>query len=203
MIHVLFKHTRLIILWGVFLALAAGGISFLFPTYYSAESQVLLISRSVAGVDPYTQAKAAERIGENLVQVMNTVDFYSKVMESNTADFDKARWQNMTERDRRKQWGKDVVGEVVYGTSMLNLTAYARTPSDVQAFSQAITDTLVSRGWEYVGGDVTIKIVSTPLVSRLPARPNYFLNSALGFVLGVLLSAWWVLRHKKGVFGHL
>ncbi|MBU0545951.1 hypothetical protein KKA13_01720 [Patescibacteria group bacterium] len=169
--------------------------------YYSAESQVLLISRSIAGVDPYTQAKAAERIGENLVQVMNTVDFYNKVMESNTVDFDRARWQNTSERNRRKQWQKDVVGEVVYGTSLLKLTAYARTQSDAQNFSQAITDTLVSRGWEYVGGDVTIKIVSTPLVSRLPARPNYVINAIAGFALGVLLSAWYVSRHKKGVFG--
>lgn len=200
MLHVIKRHLRLIIVWGVVFAILSGVVSLFFPHYYSAESQVLLISRSLTGVDPYTQSKAAERIGENLSKIMQTTDFYGKVMESNI-NFDKTIWQNKTERARRKDWQKNVQAEVVYGTGIVKVTVYAKDKNDVLAFSTAVTDALVTRGWEYVGGDVAIKMVSTPLVSTLPARPNYLVNVAVGLVLGWLLSGWWVVTYKRGVFG--
>jgi len=154
-------------------------------------------------VDPYTQAKAAERIGENLAQVVKTADFYGKVMESN-GNFDRVRWQEMSERARRKEWQKDVQAEVTYGSGLLKITGYGRSQDDATAFTEAVTQTIATRGWEYVGGDVIIKIVNNPLVSRLPARPNFLLNTLVGFVLGGLLAAWWVVRYAKhGVFGKI
>jgi len=52
-------------------------------------------------------------------------------------------------------------------------------------------------GWEYVGGNISLKVVSSPLASRLPARPNFILNTIIGFVVGVLFSSFWVIRYKK------
>jgi len=102
MVHLLLKHSRLVFFWGVIFAVLAFAVSFLFPRYYSAESQVLIISRGLGGIDPYTQSKAAERIGENLAAVMSTADFYGKVLESQSDNFDRARWTSMNERARRK-----------------------------------------------------------------------------------------------------
>lgn len=201
MVHLLFKHSKLIFVWGVIFAILAGLVSLLFPKYYSAESQLLLISRGYSGVDPYTQAKAAERIGENLMQIIKTADFYSKVLELQSTTFDRERWLSMSERARRKAWARDVRAETVYGTSILKLFVYSKDKNDTLALSQAVTETVASRGWEYVGGEIAIKAVNSPLVSYLPTRPNYLVNSALGFVLGILLSVWWVWRNKRGVFG--
>ena len=61
----------------------------------------------------------------------------------------------------------------------------------------AAVDTLASRGWEYVGGDVTIKVVNAPVATRFPVRPNLPLNGALGFVVGVLLMVLALLRREK------
>ncbi len=203
MVHTLLKHSKLIFIWGVVFAILAGLISLVFPKYYSAESQVLLISRGYGGVDPYTQAKAAERIGENLAGIIKTADFYTKVMEDTTANFDRARWVSLSERARRKAWGRDVEATVVYGTGLLKVTVYGQSKEDALALSQAVTDVLSNRGWEYVGGDVSLKVVNNPLVSRLPVRPNYLVNVALGFVLGLLLSSWRVWKYKRGVFGRI
>ena len=82
MFNLIQKHLKLIISWGVVFALLSLLVSVFFPPYYSAATQVLIISRDRYGVDPYTQSKAAERIGENLAQVMQTTDFISKVMSS-------------------------------------------------------------------------------------------------------------------------
>ena len=197
-LHTLSKYAKMILLWGVIFALVAGIGSLIWPKQYSATSQLLLISRDRTGVDPYTQAKSAERIGENLAEVLKTTDFYSKVFELSTATFDKTRWQNLTERNQRKQWQKDVQANMIYNTSLLSVSAYSKTQDDAVALSQAVTETLVNRGWEYVGGDVSLKVVNAPLVSRLPARPNILLNIALGFALGILLSGLWVANYKHG-----
>jgi hypothetical protein len=61
---------------------------------------------------------------------------------------------------------------------------------------------LVTQGWEYLGGDVAIKIVSEPLVSKWPVRPSVPLNGAIGFLVGFLIFSLWVIRYKKhNLFG--
>ncbi|TAN33842.1 hypothetical protein EPN28_01225 [Patescibacteria group bacterium] len=200
--HTLLKNARLIFTWGIIFALAAGGISLLFPKQYAAESQVLVISRDRSGVDPYTQVKSAERIGENLAQVMKTTDFYNKVMELTVYPFNKDRWLKLSERGQRKRWKQDVQAGVVYGTGLLDITVYSFSKDDARALSDAVTQTVASRGWEYLGGDVALKVVNDPLISRWPARPDIGLNIIIGLAAGVLLSALWVARYKKhSVFG--
>ena len=203
MLNLLQKHLKLIISWGVIFALLSVLVSVFFPPYYSATTQVLIISRDRSGVDPYTQVKSAERIGENLAQVMKTTDFMNKVMSSGTATFDKTRWQGLTDRKLRKQWQRDVEGTMAYGSSLLNIKTFGRSQDDAKALAAAVTDTVSSRGWEYVGGDVAIKVVNDPLVSSWPTRPNNVMNAGVGLVLGLLLSSWWVLRYKKHLFGNL
>lgn len=200
MFAMLFRHIKLILVWGVFIALLSAGVSILFPWQYSAESQVLIISRDRSGVDPYTQSKAAERIGENLAQVMQTDDFRNKVMNSPSASFDKTRWTDLTDRKQIKKWQKDVVGQMLYGTSLMKVTVYS-TKNDVLALASAITETLTAHGWEYVGGDVAIKTVNQPIVSQWIAKPNILLNGLLGFLAGVILSSAWVVKYKRHLFG--
>ncbi len=200
MFAMLFHHAKLILVWGVFIALLSAGVSLMFPWQYSAESQVLIISRDRSGVDPYAQSKAAERIGENLAQVMQTDDFRNKVMNSPSASFDKTRWTDLTDRKQIKQWQKDVVGQMLYGTSLMKVTVYS-TKNDVLALASAITETLTTHGWEYVGGDVALKTVNQPIVSQWIAKPNILLNSLLGFLAGVILSSAWVVKYKRHLFG--
>jgi capsular polysaccharide biosynthesis protein len=200
MFDLLAKNFKLIFVWGVLLAVISAAISLLFPWKYSAQSQVLIISRDRSGVDPYTQAKSAERIGDNLTQVMRTSDFMQKVMDTPNATFDKARWQNLTARKQRQLWEKDVVGEMQYGSSLMRITVYS-TKDDVVALANAVTDAVATRGWEYIGGDVALKIVSAPLISPWIAKPNIILNAMIGFVAGLILSSAWVIKYKRHLFG--
>lgn len=165
-----------------------------FPLEYRADAQVLIISKSRYGIDPYTIVKSAERVGENIAEVMKTTDFFEKVMAQGGYDIDQSKFQNVSERVKRKRWTKAVQGSVVYGTGVLNVAAYDRTPERAAALAAATVDTLASRAWEYVGGDVTIKVVNAPIVSRLPARPNLVVNALAGFAAGALAFAFWVMR---------
>jgi capsular polysaccharide biosynthesis protein len=197
MLNVLRQHLRLLSLWGLIFALIAGGVSLLFPLQYSAVSRVLIISRDRAGVDPYTQAKSAERIGENLAEVIKTTDFYGKVIESASVSFDKDFWKNLSERQQRKNWQRDVKPETIYGTSLLKITTFSTSPDEVKNLCNAVVQTLTSRGWEYIGGDVVLKQVDNPLVSVFPTRPNIIANTLAGFIVGMLLSSLWILKYRR------
>ncbi len=197
MFHVLAKHAKLILTWGIVLALLSAGLSLFFPKQYLASSEVLIISRDKTGVDPYTQSRAAERIGANLAQVMKTTDFYNKVMASNAFSFDREAWKNLTDRQQRKKWAKDVQANMVYGTSLMSINVYSYSQDEAANFSNAITQTLAAQGWEYLGGDVAIKAVSNPLISQWFARPNILINSAVGLLIGILISGFWVLKYKQ------
>lgn len=197
MFHLLERHAKLIFLWGFVFAVLSAGASLFFPRQYLATSQVLIISRDRAGVDPYTQARSAERIGANLAQVMKTADFYNKVINSNAFSFDRDQWKNLNDRAQRKKWAKDVRAAMVYGASLMNIQVYSYSQSEVINLSNAVTQTLAAQGWEYLGGDVAIKVVSGPLVSRWFARPNILINVAVGLFVGILISSLWVIRYKQ------
>lgn len=197
MFHALEKHAKLIFIWGFVFAVLSVVASLFFPKQYFATSQVLIISRDRAGVDPYTQARSAERIGANLAQVMKTTDFFNKVMGANGFSFDRKVWENLSDREQRKKWVRDVQANMVYGASLMNITVYSYSRDEAVNLSNAITQTLAAQGWEYLGGDVAIKSISSPLASRWIGRPNFLINSAVGFLVGVLISGLWVLRYKQ------
>lgn len=202
MFSALKKHSTLIIVWGLVFATLSVFASLFFPKQYSATSQVLIISRDKAGVDPYTQARSAEKIGANLTELINTTDFYNKVINNTTYNFNKEPWKNLTDRQQRKKWMKDVQSNMLYGVSLMNIKVYSYSPEETIALSNAVTEIMVSQGWEYLGGDVAIKAVSDPLVSSWPARPNIFANGGIGFLVGILISSLWILRYRKhNLFG--
>ena len=103
-IKILQKRWKLIIFSGVLVALASLFITLAFPLKYRADAQVLIIAKSRTGVDPYTIVKSAERIGENISQVVGTNDFYEKVRLQSSSNFDWSLFEKMTEKDKRKLW---------------------------------------------------------------------------------------------------
>lgn len=198
--YILVKQWKIIFLWGILIAMCATVISLLFPLEYRADAGVYIISKSRYGVDPYTVVKSAEQVGQNITQILKTQDFFDKVMISVPLTFNKSQFQNVTDRVRAKRWQKTVDGSVVFGTGVLNVSAYNHNPLQAKILAGALVDTLVAQGYEYVGGDVTIKQVNKPIVTQFPVRPNLPLNAALGFLIGILLSSCVVGYHSKKFF---
>ena len=123
-------------------------------------------------------------------------------MNNTTYSFDREPWKDLTDRQRRKKWTKDVQANMLYGVSLMNIKVYSSSKEETLALSNAITQTMVTQGWEYLGGDVAIKSVSDPLISRWPDRPNFLANASIGFLVGALISSLWVLRYRKhSLFG--
>lgn len=185
---------KMILILGIVVASLSGALSLLFPLEYRADAGILIISKSRYGVDPYTVVKSAERVGENLVQIMQTDDFFEKVKAQEGYSIDWNEFDSLTEQKKRKKWHKDMQGSVVFGTGVLNISAYNVDPQKAHDIAGASASTLVSKGWQYVGGDVTLQVVNSPVVSEWPVRPNILMNALLGFLVGGLLGAFVVSR---------
>lgn len=193
-VQILFKHWKAILLTGLVVATLAGGVSLVFPLEYRADAQVLIISQSRYGVDPYTVVKSAERVGENLVEIIKTNDFYNKVITQPGYNLDKAKFTNVTERTKRKNWQKAIKTNVVYGTGVLNISAYDKNPAQAMQYAGAVAATLSGQAWQYVGGDVIIKVINDPVATQWPARPNVVLNAVLGLIVGMFLGGAMMVR---------
>jgi len=171
-------------------------MTFLFPLEYRADAQVFIISQSQQGVDPYTTVKSAERIGENLSELLKTDDFFVKVSNQDGYNLDVSEFTSLNDRKRRKLWEQSVHGSVVYGTGVFSISAYHRSQEQAKALAGAAANTLVANGWQYVGGDVIIRLVNPPVVTQYPVRPNLLVNIVLGFLFGVLFISVFVIRKR-------
>ncbi|MBT3539431.1 hypothetical protein HOF40_01600 [Candidatus Parcubacteria bacterium] len=193
-LYLLKKRWKFILVVGIILGVLSGIVTMLFPLSYRADAQVLIISKSRYGVDPYTVVRSAERVGENIAQVMRTNDFYNKVKDQKEFAIDWSRFDERNEREKRKLWNKTMSPSVVYGTGVLNVSTYHPDGEQAALLAGAAVNALSAKGWEYVGGDVTIKVINEPIVTQFPVRPNAILNILLGFMVGVLLSGLVVVK---------
>jgi capsular polysaccharide biosynthesis protein len=190
------KKSKFLLLVGVVVGVAVGLISLLLPLQYRADAQILLISQSRYGVDPYTATKSAERIGENLAQLVETSDFFNKVFAQGDVVLDQSRYQGISEQKRRDRWQRDVDAGVVYGTSVLSLSAYHTSAAEAERLVGALANAMVVHGQTYVGGDVQMRIVNQPVVTNYPVRPNIMVHIVLGMLAGMFLAATLVLRKR-------
>jgi len=192
-LHLLKKRWKAIILFSIIVAILSGFLTLLFPLNYKANSQVYIIAQNRYGVDPYTTVKSAERVGENLIQIIKTTDFYNKVKIENL-DIDWNYFEKYSEKKKREKWLKSVNVNMVYGTSVMNINIYHTSAEEAKKISEAVAKTLVSKSWEYVGGDVVVKIINEPIVSSYPVKPSIFLNTIFGFLVGLFFSGLWTIK---------
>jgi capsular polysaccharide biosynthesis protein len=181
-----------IALFAVLSALFAVAVSLAFPLRYSSSMRMLIIQGSLASADPYTAIRASERIADNLAQVMYTTSFYDKVVGAKF-NVDESYFGE-EERKVRERWNEAIATQVVRNSGMLDVVVYHTDKDQAEQLSQAIAFVLTTEGWKYVGGgDLEIRLVDDPLVSKWPVKPNLPANALTGLVLGSLAGVGYVL----------
>lgn len=191
------KRWKLVFFGTILLGAVGFGLSFLFPLEYRADAQVLIISKSRFGVDPYTAVKSAERVGENIVTLVSTDDFYRKVREQKEFSLTTAQFDGVNAQTRRRRWKRAVHASVVYGTGFLNISTYDTDQDAAEELAGAVAQTLSRSAWEYVGGDVSVRVVNRPVVSLWPVRPHIVLNTLFGLIVGFIISSFVVVRRYR------
>lgn len=200
-INLIFKRLNIIVafmLIGGALCLVG---SFLQPLKYASTMRLLVVPGNIGTVDPYTAFRSIDRISDNLSQVVYTTHFFNKVYARNPS-LDQSFYP-LDEQRKRKSWRKTVDVFVARGSGFFSVTAYHRDSSQATLLARSIADVLIADGWEYVGGDLEIKVVDTPLPSRFPAKPNILFNFLAGLIGGGVIGLLYVVWHEQGRKKHL
>lgn len=158
-------------------------LSLVQPFQHSAKTRILVIPSS-SGLDAYSALKSAEAIGENIAQVVYTTSFFDKVIQDNQ---DIQNIWSADETKKRKQWQEMIKTEVLYGTGMVDITVYHKDKNQAALLASTIADVLSKEGRNYFGmPGLQIIMVSSPLLSKYPVKPNLLLNIFMGLLLGLL-----------------
>ncbi len=181
-----------ILAFGIIGLVLAAGLSFFQPLQYSSSIRLLIIQPSTLGYDPYTAIRAAERIGDNLAQVVYTTDFFNRVISSKF-NIDQSYFPE-NDAKRRKQWSRMVAVQVERGTGLLDITVFHTDRDQATQIARAIAFVMTTEGANYVGGTaLQIRLVDDPLISRFPVKPNILGNGFTGFMLGALFGVLYVI----------
>ncbi|MFC1598376.1 YveK family protein [Patescibacteria group bacterium] len=169
---------------------------------YSSEFQVLVVQRYTL-TDSYTAVKSAEKVSQNLADVISTSTFLDQVLAYGGVDL--SELQQLDEAEKRETWEQMVEADVVSQTAMLKVTAYDEDPAEAEKLANAVGNVLLEHGSEYHGAPDTIslKIVDKALTSDRPTRPNLLLNGLAAGLFGAILGLLVVLlRPSIGLDGN-
>ena len=180
-----------ILLSGVIGMALAIVLSMIRPLDYSLTTQIL-ITQELGAVDAYTASRSAERIADDLANVVYTSTFFDKVMASGyTID---TKQFSTDAIKRRTQWKDAISAYDSRSSGLLSITAYNPDVTQAQELAQAVAYVLTTQGWTYTsGGNITVQVVDEPLNSRYPVRPNLLINGISGIVLGLLGASGYIL----------
>lgn len=202
--QILERHWKTIAVSAGVTMLLAAALSFVRPLEYSSTMRLLIIQKASQSLDPYTAIRSAESIADNLSQIIYTSVFFDKVTSAGF-QIDKSYF-DARETKRRKQWSDMVSTQVTHQTGFLQISVFHKNKEQASEIARAIAYVLTTEGNQYIGGhDLAIQLVDTPLQSRFPVRPNVPLNAFLGAVIGVVLSALYLVvgearRHRNVKF---
>jgi len=167
------------------------------PFRYESEVKLLVIQRSAVNIDAYSASKSAERIGNNLAQIVYSSSFYNKVINSGF-EIDKSYFPTQEEK-KRKTWQQMIDSGVPSGTTILNIAVYHQNRDQATVIAQAISYILSKDLQEYIGiTDVDLKVVDAPLTSKFPVKPNLPLNTFMGLLIGFFVSlAYLIISYSE------
>lgn len=188
------RHWREIsslVVLGVFLALA---FSLLQPLRYSSTERVLITQGNLVGVDPYTAIKSAERIAQNISEVIYSSSFFNAVMAK--AQLDKTYFPEDAIA-RRKKWIQTIETRISPGTGVLSIIAYHTRRAEAAELSVRVAQEVAVLAPNYFGYSVRAQIIDDPLPSRFFVKPDLVKNSLFGAIAGFLLGAAWVLGRRN------
>src|SRR3990167_6414013 len=102
----------------IFIALSMGvsiAASFLLPFEYRSEARMLVVPVQEKSFDAFAAAKAAERFGDTLAQVVYTASFQEDVFAGESVPFDRSRFST-DPHELRNVWRKKLKTRVARET---------------------------------------------------------------------------------------
>lgn len=166
----------------------------IYPLKYAAEARILVTPHSIAGVDPYTSSKAAERIAQNLAEIVNTSEFFTRVI-SVSVGVD-PNYFPKDELGRRRLWQESVEASSIYNTGILRVVTYHPDKTQAEALATAVTYVLTQSGNDFAVSAADFRLIDRAVASKYPKKPNFPAIGVGGFLFAAITSLLY-LRPKN------
>ena len=182
-IKLLKKNLILILVCAVVFAGAFFGYTkvFIANTYQSAVK--FCVSTTLQGgtaSDVVTQLAYEQRLVSTTIEILDTNSFYAKVADKLSQRYSAAQLANI------------VVFSTLNDTEVFQAQVSAKSQTDTKLIADTIAEIAPTVITEYKK-NVQLKVVDPALVPQTPVAPNPVINTALGFLLGLILSVAYVL----------
>ncbi len=171
----------------ILFVLLAVAFTFVQPMRYLSISKMLIVQKPLERVDTYQISRSNEYIASLLTQIITTNSFFKEVLNSGF-NIDKKYFPASSDK-QIKAWKKTV--KVSSDTNgIITIKVFHNNRNQVREIDEAIDFILKTKHQLYHGfGDlVKVKIIEQPVTSDRPVQPNIFINIAMAFVFGILIS---------------
>lgn len=180
------KHWGAIVIVSLFGAVSALWLSLQQTPQYVSNTRILIAYKKFEGVDGYSALRATEKMGQNLANIMGTASFLDKVLQAGFSVRDTFPQDEFT---RREMWEGMLQVEVVPDTSILDISVLHPDRAQAERIVAATSKVLIANGKDYLGiENLNIQVVDAPLTSVAPVKPQIPVNTAMGFLIGFILS---------------
>lgn len=183
------KHYWLAILLTTVITFAGSAIfTVTQPMEYRAQFTVLVLEKN-PNLDGYAAAKAAERLSQSLAKAITTAAFADSVYNQ-IKDNPNLQGNPIISADpqvRQDAWRQEVATLAQPDVGQVKVMIYQKDQSIAGILANAISIATVGLGNDYLssGNTVSLKVVDYPLTSKVPVRPNIFVNLAAGIFVGL------------------
>ncbi len=165
--------------------------AFLAPNYQT-DISVLVIEKQFKGKSAdFSTIKSVEYLSETLSKIIFTESFLEELEKSPV----KTKLNLSKERSqRKKEWRKKIKVKKVANTGIIEITVFDQSRKMGEQIAQSIAWVLMHKSIKYHGeGEaVRVKLIDGPIVSLRPTKPNLWLNTLVGLILGLTGATIWV-----------
>jgi len=184
------KKTTVFSIALIFILLMAAAMAAM-PWKYESRSQILILQSFKNGIDPYVALKTNEYLGGLIVNVISSSSF---VKDAAQAGFNiDQNYFGDGEEAQIKKWNKTVEAAALRDSGVVAVRVYHPDREQAEQISLAVNQALRANLNSYVGGgNVSVRVIDAPIVSRYPVRPNIILNLILAAVIGLIAALSYV-----------
>ncbi len=191
------QHWLVLLIATVISGVVVTGLSFLPDQLYRSEVQLLIVQEQQETADSYTSQKAAEKLGNNLVNVIETFNFLDKVIATGYLTEEEF---SVDAKDRKDQWEEKVDARMIPETGILIIEGYSTNPGKAEDIALGVAQVFTTSASDYHGGgeSVDITLIDGPITSTKPVKPNIPLNGVAAAALGLMVAySFFLLRMES------
>ncbi|PIR92984.1 hypothetical protein COT99_03300 [Candidatus Falkowbacteria bacterium CG10_big_fil_rev_8_21_14_0_10_43_10] len=185
------------LIYSIFIFLAAALIvTFVQPLKYRAQAQVLVVQEFEESVDPYSASKLNEYLGGLLAKIVSSESFFNQTIKSGFG-IDTGYFSG-SKKKQLKQWNKTVEAKSLYESGIIVLSVYHPNKDQAEKIAQAAIYTLkTTNSFYHSVPKVDVRIIDSPSVSFLPAKPNILFNIIIGLLFGFVSGLLFVYYNEQ------